>query len=297
MVIENHYFSLGQLAGELLRFLPDTAYLRLMYRRYHKTRLNLANPEKFTEKLQWLKLHDRHPLYSRLVDKYEVKQIVSEKIGSQYVVPLLGVWDAPNAINWEKLPDKFVIKTTHYGGSSGVIVCKNKQKLDIPKAIKKLEGNFKLDAYLYGREWPYKNVKPRIIAEQLIEIEGINDIPDFKWYCFNGKPTYCQVIQNRSEHETIDFFDNNWQHCNFIGLNPRANNAENPPCQPSCLQEQLEIASILSKGIPFVRIDLYEANGKVYFGEYTFYPGSGLGSFRPSEYDKLLGNMIDLSTV
>lgn len=265
-----------------------------MYGRYHRTKLDLVNPTKFTEKLQWLKLYDRRPEYPYMVDKYEVKQIVSNKIGNQYVVPLLGVWESPEAINWEELPDKFVIKTTHYGGSSGVIVCKDKRNLNIAQSIAKLKENFKLDAYLYGREWPYKSVKPRIIAEQLIEIEGANDIPDYKWYCFNGRPTYCQVIQDRSLHETIDFFDTNWNHCDFVGLNPKANNANQPPSQPSCLNEQIEIASKLAKGIPFVRIDLYEANGKVYFGEYTFYPASGLGSFKPSEFDMILGGLIEV---
>ena len=265
-----------------------------MYKRYHRTKLNLVNPTKFTEKLQWLKLYDRQPKYPYMVDKYEVKQIVSNIIGNQYVVPLLGVWESPEAINWEELPDKFVIKTTHYGGSSGVIVCKDKQNLNISQAIAKLKNNFKLNAYLYGREWPYKSVRPRIIAEQLLEIEGSNDIPDYKWYCFNGKPTYCQVIQDRSSHETIDFFDTNWNHCDFIGLNPKAKNANLPPIQPSCLNKQIEIASKLAKGIPFVRIDLYEANGKVYFGEYTFYPASGLGSFRPFEFDMILGELIEI---
>ncbi len=295
MEVGCYNITLGQLTGRFLRFLPDHTYLEIMYRRYHKTKLHLATPEKFTEKLQWLKLHDRRPLYTKLVDKYEVKQIVSNLIGSKYVVPLLGVWDTPEAINWEKLPEKFVVKTTHYGGSSGVIVCKSKTKLDIPQTVAKLQRNLKLNAYLYGREWPYKGVRPRIIVEQLIEIEGVNDIPDYKWYCFNGKPTYCQVIQNRSEHETIDFFDTNWQHCDFVGLNPKANNANQIPRQPKCLREQIEIATQLSKGIPFVRIDLYEAKDKVYFGEYTFYPGSGLGSFRPSEFDYVLGKMIDLT--
>ncbi len=295
MEISFYYISLGQLIGSFLRFLPDRTYLEIMYRRYHKTKLHLSAPEKFTEKLQWLKLHDRRPLYTKLVDKYEVKKIVSDQIGSKYVVPLLGVWDTPEAINWEKLPEKFVVKTTHYGGSSGVIVCKSKKKLDIPQAIVKLQRNLKQNAFLFGREWPYKGVRPRIIAEQLIEIEGVNDIPDYKWYCFDGKPTYCQVIQNRSKHETIDFFDANWQHCDFVGLNSKANNANQLPRRPICLREQIEIASQLSKGIPFVRIDLYEAKGKVYFGEFTFYPGSGFGSFRPPEFDFVLGKMIDLT--
>lgn len=297
MEIGTRYISQGQLIGKFLRFLPDRAYLELMYRWYHKEKLNLAKPVKFTEKLQWLKLYDRHPLYTKLVDKYEAKQIVSDIIGSKYVIPLIGVWDTPDSINWEKLPEKFVVKTTHYGGSSGVIVCKSKQRINKAQTVENLQENLKLNAFLYGREWPYKEVTPRIIAEQLIEIEGMNDIPDYKWYCFNGQPTYCQVIQNRREHETIDFFDANWQHCDFIGLNPKASNAKAIPSRPKCLLEQIEIAKQLSKGIPFVRIDLYEANGKVYFGEYTFYPGSGLGSFRPAKFDLVLGEMIDLSVV
>ena len=263
-----------------------------------RKRLNLENPETFQEKIQWLKLHDRNPLYTILVDKVLVKEYVAEKVGNQYVIPMLGVWDRPEDIEWDKLPHRFVLKTNHSGGNNGVVICRNKEDFDFEKAILKLTVSLKENIYNNLREWPYKNVKKRVFAEEYVETNPISkDLPDYKWYCFKGEPKYCQVIQNRTTNETIDFYDTEWKRQEFFGLNPAAHPAAQPIAQPANLSTQILIAKRLSKDIPFARIDLYEIGDKVYFGEITFYPASGLGVFTPNKYDYILGKMIALPSV
>lgn len=276
-------------------WLPDKVYLKWLYRLIVGHRLNLNNPQTFSEKLQWLKLYDRKPEYTKMVDKYAVKDYVASIIGKEYIIPILGVWDRPEDIEWDILPEKFVLKTTHGGGSTGVVICKNKSTFDRQRAISRLKDSLKQDIYRTLKEWPYKNVPKRIIAEKYIEPSAnIKDIPDFKWYCFNGEPKYCQVIQDRTTKETIDFFDSNWMHQEFIGLSSLAEHAAVIPSRPSNLETQIRIASELAKGLPFSRIDLYETGDHTFFGEITVYPASGLGSFRPDQYDKILGHMLVL---
>ena len=196
-------------------------------------------------------------------------------------------------IDWDALPNQFVLKTTHDSG--GIVICRDKSKLDKDSAIKKLNYAITHDNYTITREWPYKNVQRRIIAEEYIAPDdGHDDLIDYKWFCFDGEPCYCQVIQDRKKKETIDFFDKQWNHQPFIGMSLKANNA---PVQPKCpekLNEMVEIARQLSEGIPFARIDLYEVRGRVYFGEITFFPASGFGSFRPKQYNELIGDLIKL---
>lgn len=276
--------------------LPDKVYLKCLFRLKTGKRLNLKNPQTFSEKLQWLKLYNRKPEYTQMVDKYAVKDYVAKIIGNEYVIPTLGVWDKPEDIEWDKLPNQFVLKTTHGGGSTGVVICKDKTVFDKQKAIEKLNVSLKRDIYRLFREWPYKNVPKRVIAEQYIApATNVKDLPDYKWYCFDGEPVYCQVIQERSTNETIDFFNTEWKRQEFIGLNPAAAPAAVTPTRPADLATQIHIARELSKGIPFSRIDLYSVDSRQFFGEITFYPMSGFGSFSPDNYNVILGQMISLS--
>ena len=193
------------------------------------------------------------------------------------------------------MPNQFVLKTTHGGGSTGVVICRDKTTFDRKKAIDKLNASLKMDIYRLFREWPYKDVPRKVLAEQYIDsAPHVLDLPDYKWYCFGGEPKYCQVIQDRNSNETIDFFDTDWNHQPFVGLNPKATNAKVIPLRPINLETHLYIVRELSKGIPFSRIDLYETRDKTYFGEVTFYPGSGLGRFRPDQYNDILGEMLEL---
>lgn len=277
-------------------FHDDATYLKICYRLRVRKRLNLENPQTFSEKIQWLKLYNRRPEYTRMVDKYEVKAYISDIIGEKYVIPTIGIWNVPEEIKWDELPEKFVLKTTHGGGSVGVVICRDKDTFDKNKAIKNLEKSLKQDIYSDLREWPYKNVKKRIIAEPLLEDYGVEatDLADFKFYCFDGEPRYCQVIQDRNTNETIDFFDMEWNHQEFVGLNPAAGPAVLCPQKPKRFEEMKSIAKKLSKNEPFVRVDLYEVRGRVYYGETTFYPASGLGVFTPEKYNEILGKMIVL---
>lgn len=272
--------------------MPDSLYLRYQYFKHFGRWLNLKNPKRFTEKIQWLKLNNRNPLYTRLVDKYSVREYVANKIGDQYLIPLIGVWDNPNQIDFDTLPNKFVLKTTHDSG--GVFVCKDKTQIN-PVALRDwLNKRMQLRVFPVTREWPYKNVKPRIICERFLS-DGLNeDLTDYKWYCFNGEPKYCQVIRNRSTDESIDFFDMGWKHQDFIGLTLNTHFSPVAIPQPHNLDNMIRIARNLSMGIPFVRVDLYEVNAKEYFGELTFFPASGFGRFRPEEWDFMIGQFIDI---
>lgn len=272
---------------------PDAPYLKVLYLLLVGKRLDIDNPKTFNEKLQWLKLYDRNPEYVKMVDKYAVKDYVAGKIGEEYIIPTLGVWDRAEDIEWDKLPNQFVLKCTHDSG--GLVICKDKSQLDKKAAVKKLNKGLKSDYFKIWREWPYKNVPKRIIAEQYIApSNNVKDLPDYKWYCFNGVPKYCQVIQNRSDDEKIDFFDTNWEHQDFIGMNPEAMHALILPACPDHLDTHLHIASVLSDGFAFARIDLYENGGRTLFGEITLFPMSGMGRFEPEEWNYFMGNLIEL---
>ncbi len=275
--------------------LPDRLHLRIEFWLKKGKRLHLNNPQTFCEKIQWLKLYNRKPEYTMMVDKLAVKTYVAEKIGREYVIPVLGVWDKPEDIDFASLPEQFVLKTSHGGGSNGVFICKDKHIMNKMKVVSKMRKAMRLNIYKRNLEWPYKNVQKKIFAEQYMEDPtGTSDLLDYKWYCFNGEPKYCQVIKDRKTKETIDFFDTEWRHQEFIGLNPNVEYAIDTPAPPSKLDEQIRIARKLSKDIPFSRIDLYEINGEIFFGEITFYPASGMGGFRPEKYDEILGQMLVL---
>ena len=279
-------------------FFPDKLYLSLLFRLKMGYWMDWKNPKTFSEKLQWLKLYDRNPEYTTMVDKYAVKEYVAKKIGEEYIIPTLGVWDSPEDIDWDRLPDRFVLKTTHGGGGSGVVICKDKTIFDKAAAITKLKRSLNKCIYKLLREWPYKNVDRKIIAEVFLEesdpAKNNADLPDYKFYCFNGEPIYCQVIRDRRSKETIDFYDMEWNHMPFVGLNPIADNGLNPVAKPISFCNMIDICRKLSKDIPFSRIDLYTIDEKVFFGEITFYPASGHGIFTPIEWNEELGSMIQL---
>lgn len=278
----------------MLRLLPDSVYLRILYRKNVGVWPNLKNPQKFTEKIQWLKMHNRKPEYSIMVDKFLVKDYVARIIGKEYIIPTLAVWESVDDIDPNVLPEKFVLKWNHDSGS--IVICKDKKNFDLTTAKKKLAWGERANGFWYGREWPYKNVKPVIIAEQYMQ-ECDNpdgDLTDFKFYCFNGMPMYCQVIRDRNTKETIDFYDMEWKHQDFIGLNPVARNGLTPVARPQHLDKMKDICRMLADKAPFTRVDLYVINGRVYFGEITFFPASGFGVFTPSVWDKKLGDLIKL---
>ncbi len=276
------------------RWLSDKKYVELYYKYSMGKKLDLTHPQTFTEKLQWLKLYDHNPLYTTLVDKYAVKPWVAERIGEQYVIPTLGVWDKFDEIEFNKLPKQFVLKTTHGGGSIGVVICKDKSSFNFEEAKKKLDYSMKISGYEKHREWPYKNVPRRIIAEEYLEPQpDIDDLPDYKFFCFNGIPKYCQVISGRNTKKSIDFFDKEWKHQPFREPS-KYPNADNEPTKPKCLEKMWQLATLLSDGKSFSRIDFYEVKGQIFFGEITFFPTSGLGVFEPEKYDAILGQMIHL---
>lgn len=280
-------------------WLPDKTYLQLLYRFKMGHRLDLNHPKTFTEKIQWLKLYNRRPEYTLMVDKYAVKKYVADIIGEKYIIPTLGVWDKPEDIDWDALPNEFVLKTTHGGGSGGVVICKDKKTFDRNKAILTLRDSMNGDIYRSLREWPYKDVKKRVLAEKYMAPKDmvnnpIYDLSDYKFFCFNGEPKYCQVIRDRHSKESIDFYDMNWRHQEFVGLNPIASNGINLVPRPLLLDDMICICHKLSENMKFVRIDMYVIDNRIYFGEITFYPASGMGLFNPDKWNEELGNLISL---
>ena len=278
-------------------FPNDKLYLKILFRLRMGYALDLDNPQTFCEKIQWLKLFNRKPEYTQMVDKYAVKKYVANIIGEEYIIPTLGVWDRFEDIDLDKLPKQFVLKTTHDGGSYGIVICKDKDVFDYKAAKKTINRSLRRCSYKVMREWPYKNVKRRIIAEEYLECIGNTDLVDYKFYCFNGQPLYCQVIKDRNSKETIDFFDQEWNHQVFYGLNPKAIQSSYPIDRPINYDKMVEVASKLSHNIPFARVDLYNIGGKIYFGEITFFPASGFGVFTPSEWDYKLGEWIKLPKI
>ena len=285
---------LASLLQNLSFLFPDKLYLTLLFRCKMGYWIDWKNPKTFSEKLQWLKLYNRKPEYTTMVDKYAVKEYVANLIGEEYIIPTLGVWDTPEEIEWEKLPNQFVLKTTHGGGSGGVVICKDKSSFNRKAAIEKLGKSMKSCIYKSYREWPYKNVKRRIIAEEFLSDGVSNDLTDYKFYCFDGLPLYCQVIRDRRSKETIDFYDREWNSMPFVGLNSVAKNGLNPVFKPKKLEEMLCACRKLVSQIPYARVDLYSIQEKVYFGEITFFPASGMGVFTPQEWNYKLGELISL---
>lgn len=272
----------------LFNWLSDEKYLKLVFLFETGKRLNLNNPVTFNEKLQWLKLYDRKPEYCTYVDKYEVRDYIKKTIGEKYLIPLIGVYESVSDIPWDALPDSFVLKCTHGSGSN--IICKDKSKLNIREAITKLNKWMKKNWYWFGREWPYKDLKPRIICEEFISDTGTTP-DDYKIMCFNGEPRIIQVHRDRfGKGHTEDFYnlDGKRLPCRKIAVS-----AENE-LDPNNFKEMVRLARVLAKGHPYIRCDFYRVGGKVYFGELTFYDASGFTDFEPEVYNKIIGDMLKI---
>ena len=275
------------------KWIPDEKYIKIKYKLEMNQKFNLKEPRTFNEKLQWLKLYDRKPEYTKMVDKYEAKKYVADIIGEEYIIPTLGVWDKFEDIEFDKLPKQFVLKPTHTSGN--VFICKDKEKINYKQLRKMINKWLKRDYYLVHREWPYKNIKPKIIAEQYMVDDSGMKLKDYKFFCFNGITQTILVCSNRNgSFKNTNFYDINWNLQPFT--REKHKNSNEQIKKPKNLDEMITVAEKLSKDIPFVRVDLYEINGKVYFGELTFYPSSGFEGFEPEEWDKKLGDMLELPT-
>lgn len=274
----------------LLSWVSDESYIKWRYKSTFKKKLDLENPKKFSEKLQWLKLYDRKPIYTEIVDKFEVRKFIEEKLGEDILIPLLGHWEDVESIEWDKLPNQFVLKATHDSG--GVVICKDKTTFDFEEAKIKLNDYLSRNYYLAGREWPYKHVKPRIIAEKYMVDESGYELKDYKFFCFNGEPKLLQVDFDREEGHVKNLYDLEWNLLDFEYNVP--NNPDKHIEKPRKFDEMIENAGKLSSGIPYVRVDFYSINDEIFFGEMTLYPTSGFGKFNPLSYDDLLGSYLEL---
>lgn len=254
---------------------------------------NLEQPKTYNEKLQWLKLHNRKAEYTKMVDKYAVKEYVASIIGDEYIIPTLGIWNTPEEIEWNKLPNQFVLKTTHGGGNCGVIICKDKENINIQLITKQINRSLKQNLYATSREWPYKNVQKRIIAEPYMEDFQTQELRDYKFFCFDGevKALFIGSERQRQKEPYFDFFDSQF---NLLPIKQGHPNSINKPAKPKSFEGMKDIASKLSKDIPHVRVDLYEVNGKIYFGELTFFHFGGVVPFEPEEWDYTFGNWLTL---
>ncbi len=272
--------------------MPDDEYLSRKFSAVFGRRLTLDAPHTFNEKLQWLKLYDRKPEYTVMVDKYKARDYISEKIGSQYLIPLLGVWEDPEKMDFGALPDKFVLKCNHNSGL-GMCICKDKSNLNMEKVKANLKRGLEQDYYLTGREWPYKDVPRRIIAEQFMKSDA-GGLTDYKVHCFNGEPKLILVCKDRfaATGLTEDFFTPDWEHLDIH--RPAHPNSSTEIVKPAELSEMLTLAKKLSENIPFLRVDFYIIEHKVYFSELTFYPASGFEKFVPERWDDELGLWLDL---
>lgn len=276
----------------LLRWIPDELYVKWRYKIAFNEKLNLKKPKTYNEKLQWLKLNNHNPKYVKLVDKLNVRNYISEKIGKSYLIPLVGVWDNVEQIDWQSLPSQFVLKCTHDSGS--LVVCNDKEKLDIKSAKKKLKRALTRNYYYSGREWPYKFVEPKIIGEEFLIPENDEELKDYRFFCFNGKPKFISVDSNINDKTKTrrNLYDLEWNMLDAEITYPKSVN--NKLKKPDKLAEMINICKKLSQGIPHVRIDLYYLRGKIYFGEFTFYHQGGLGEIRPENFSKKMGQWITL---
>ena len=276
----------------LLKFIPDRPYLKLVYMIKTGKKLNLNNPQTFCDKLNWLKLNDIHPEYTEYVDKVTVRDIVKKKTGRDICFPIYGAWEHYDDIDFSILPDKFVLKCNHDSGS--VKIVNNKQDINHEEMRSFFEARLKLNPFVLGREYPYKDVKPKIMAEKFMIPDGESDINDYKFFCFDGKPELLFVATERNEDCKFDFYDMEFNHLDIVNIHPQSGKEIK---KPSKFEEMKELAAQLSKGIKFVRIDLYEIMGKVYFGEFTFFHAGGFWPMDPYEWEKKLGDRIDLTHI
>lgn len=270
------------------RFLPDKWYLRWLYRGATGRKLDLKDPERYSQKLQWMKLYDRDPRYTVMVDKARAKEWAAGIIGPQHIIPTLGLWERFDDIDFDALPDRFVLKCTH--DSHSAIICKDKSKLDKAEAKKKMEKALKRRFFYEGRQWPYKDVPPRILAEPYMENKATGDLRDYKFFTFRGQPRVMYIATGRGTGETYgDFYDMEFTH---LDLNIDHVCAPVPPEKPAMFAEMIQAAQALAEGTPQVRVDFYEVDGQFYFGEMTFFHCSGFISFQPDDWDFQFGQWM-----
>lgn len=271
--------------------LSDKAYLKLIFPLAVGYRLNLKKPQTYNQKLNWLKVYYRNPILPKLADKYEVKDYVRQIIGDEYMIKTYGVWNSFDEINFNALPSQFVLKTTHDSG--GIVICKDKTQFNLKKAKEKLEKHFKNNLYYSHREWHYKNIKPRIIAEEFLVDESKTELKDYKFFCFNGEAKAMFIATGRQTGDTrFDFYDIAFNHLDLIQGHKQS---DKPAKKPENYDLMVALSQKLSKGFPHVRIDFYNINGKILFGEYTFFHYAGAVPFEPIEWDYKFGSWIDLS--
>lgn len=270
------------------RIWPDKLYLSVLYRLRFGRRLNWRNPQSFNEKMSWLKLYDRRPEYTTMADKYAVKRFVAERIGWEYVVNNLVVAKKWNDINFDMLPNQFVIKGTHDSG--GAFLCRDKTTFNYESVRKQVEKNLRKNYYYHLREWPYKNIEPRIIVDRFLDDHTGNELRDYKWWCFNGEPKY-MYLTIKSDTIYENFYDMDFRPVMIDHCFPR----HQPEFEcPSQFELMRQLAKKLSRGIPFVRVDFFQVEDKVYFGEFTFYDWGGMRPFQYPDMDRMLGNLLQL---
>lgn len=274
------------------KHLSDEKLIRKMYRTYFGREIDLENPKTFNEKQQWLKLNDRKPEYTQMVDKYEAKKYVADRIGEEYIIPTYGVWDSFDEIDFDVLPDQFVLKCTHDSG--GLVIVRDKTKLDKKAAKAKIERSLKHNYFYHGREWPYKNVRPRILAEAYMQDGENRDLRDYKFYCFDGVPRFLYISEGLEDHKTarISFVTCNWEFASYERSDYRP--FDTLPKKPEKFDDMLNLAARLSSGHAFLRVDLYQINGKIYFSELTFSPCGGFMPFKDPQSDLEIGEMLKL---
>ncbi len=284
---------LAAFMGRYCTWLPDEIFLRCRYRLLMHKRLHLEPPVTFTEKIQWLKLNDRKPIYSLMADKYDVKEYVANRIGKQYIIPTLGVWDSFDEIDFSQLPNQFVLKSTNGGGGTGVVICRDKSKIDKEAAKKLLNFSLNTPASKVQGEWVYKNIKPRLIAESFLSTTENSELLDYKFFCFNGKVRCFKVDFGRFTTHHANYYDETGALLPF-GETICPPDFNHKISIPDSLSKMIELAEKLAEGHIFLRVDLYNVNSQIYFGECTFYPNSGFGEFTPKEWDYTLGTYLEL---
>jgi hypothetical protein len=272
------------------RFIPsDKLYLKVFYRLSMHERLDLKNPKTYTQKIQWLKLNNTDPAFSRMVDKYQVREIIREKLGEEYLIPLLGVWHSFDEIDFDKLPEQFVLKTTHDSGT--IIICKDKVSLDRAYAKKGLTKALRANYFYKSREYPYKNAIPRIIAETYMCDEKQTALTDYKFFCFNGKPEFVQITVNNDGIKNSGYYNMSFETIPFNTGNALPQIAMP---KPQNFDEMIKISELLSQDLLHIRIDLYNVNTKIYFGEFTFHNAGGIIHFDPPEWNKIIGDKLQI---
>ena len=284
--------TIKEFGKKLVGLIPSKIWISYRFKKRAGYKMDWKNPKTYNQKIQWLKVYNRNPIYTTMVGKYEAKKYVADIIGEEYIIPTLGVWNRFEDIDFDSLPDQFVLKCTHDSG--GICIVKDKSKFDKEKARKQFKVALKRNPYCVDREWPYKNVKPRIIAEEYMEDTATKELRDYKIFTFDGEAKALFVATERAselEETKFDFFDMEYNHLDIRNGHP---NATVPPEKPKNLDEMKVLAEKLSKNVPHLRVDFYEVNGKTYFGELTFFHWSGMKPFEPYQWDETFGSWIKL---